>query len=121
MTGKCWETSQKERTLTKIATDVKVSIAQARAIALKAHPGNIADVELEREAGGTGLNYSFNIKRDTITQEVGVDARTGAYWRMPKTARILTKKRLTQYRLESILFLESNRLDPAPEEGLSYE
>ena len=61
----------------KLAKDAKVSIAEARAIALKAHPGKITDEELEREAGGTGLRYSFDIKTDGSTQEVGVDAVTG--------------------------------------------
>ena len=44
---------------------------------LKAHPGKITDEELERETGGTGLRYSFDIKSGSSTQEVGVDARTG--------------------------------------------
>ena len=61
----------------KLAKEAKVSIVQARAIALKAHPGKITDEELEREPGGTGLRYSFDIKRGGITQEVGVDAVTG--------------------------------------------
>ena len=60
-----------------LAKDAKVSISEARAIALKAHPGKIADEELEREKGGTGLRYSFDIKSGGATQEVGVDARTG--------------------------------------------
>jgi len=54
-----------------------VSIEEARAIALKAHPGKITDEELEREAGGTGLRFSFDIKHGRSVQEVGVDARTG--------------------------------------------
>jgi uncharacterized membrane protein YkoI len=61
----------------KLAKDAKISIAEARAIALKAHPGKITDEELERETGGTGLRYSFDIKSGSSTQEVGVDARTG--------------------------------------------
>jgi uncharacterized membrane protein YkoI len=61
----------------ELAKDAKVSIAQARAIALNAHPGKIADEELEREAGGSGLRYSFDIKSGGITQEVGIDAKTG--------------------------------------------
>jgi uncharacterized membrane protein YkoI len=61
----------------ELAKDAKISIAKARAIALKAHRGKITDQELEREAGGTGLRYSFDIKAGKITQEVGVDARTG--------------------------------------------
>jgi uncharacterized membrane protein YkoI len=61
----------------KLAKDAMVSIAEARAIALKAHPGKITDEELERETGGTGLRYSFDIKSGSSMQEVGVDARTG--------------------------------------------
>ncbi len=44
---------------------------------MKAHPGKITDEELEKEKGGTGLRYSFDIKRGAVTQEVGVDAQTG--------------------------------------------
>lgn len=60
-----------------LAKDAKVSLTEARAIALKAHPGKITDQELENEKGGTGLRYSFDIKRGSVTQEVGVDAKTG--------------------------------------------
>lgn len=61
----------------ELATNAKVSIAEARATALKAHPGTITDEELEKESGGSGLRYSFDIKRGNATQEVGVDAQTG--------------------------------------------
>jgi hypothetical protein len=61
----------------ELANQAKVSISDARAIALKAHPGKITDEELENEKGGSGLRYSFDIKRGTVTQEVGVDAQTG--------------------------------------------
>jgi uncharacterized membrane protein YkoI len=61
----------------KLAHEAQISIAQARRTALKAHPGRITDEELEREAGGSGLRYSFDIKRGQFTQEVGVDAATG--------------------------------------------
>lgn len=61
----------------KLEKEAKVSIAEARAIALKAHAGKITDEELEREEGGTGLRYSFDIKNGGATQEVGVDAMTG--------------------------------------------
>jgi len=61
----------------ELANQAKIGIAGARAIALKAHPGKITDEELERERGGSGLRYSFDIKRGSITQEVGVDAQTG--------------------------------------------
>jgi uncharacterized membrane protein YkoI len=61
----------------ELSKQAKVSITEARAIALKAHPGKIIDEELEKEKGGTGLRYSFDIKRGAVTQEVGVDAQTG--------------------------------------------
>ena len=60
-----------------LAKDAKVSLTEARAIALKAHPGKITDEELEKEKGGSGLRYSFDIKRGAVTQEVGVDAKSG--------------------------------------------
>jgi uncharacterized membrane protein YkoI len=61
----------------EMANKAKVSITKARAIALKAYPGKITDEELEKERGGSGLRYSFDIKRGKVTQEVGVDAQTG--------------------------------------------
>jgi hypothetical protein len=33
-------------------------------------------VELDREKGGSGLCYSFDIRHHLGTQEVGVDAKT---------------------------------------------
>ena len=61
----------------KLASRANITIAQARVIALKAHPGQITDQELENEGGGSGLRYSFDIKSGGATHEVGVDARTG--------------------------------------------
>ncbi len=60
-----------------LASTAKVTMAQAQAIALKAHPGKITDEELEKEPGGTGLRYSFDIREGKVTHEVGVDAQTG--------------------------------------------
>ena len=62
----------------ELASGAQVSIDQARAIALKMVPGQITDEELETEAGGSGLRYTFDIKRGTERYEVGIDARTGA-------------------------------------------
>ena len=56
----------------------KVPLAAARATALKARPGKITDQELEKERGGTGLRYSFDVMSGGKTYEVGIDARTGA-------------------------------------------
>ena len=61
----------------KLAGEARISIEQARATALKAYPGKITDEELEREKGGSGLRYSFDIQNGKVTQEVGVDAKTG--------------------------------------------
>ncbi len=55
----------------------KITLAQARSTALAARPGQITDQELEKERGGTGLRYSFDVKSKGKTFEVGVDARTG--------------------------------------------
>lgn len=61
----------------QFAKQAKISMSQARVIALKAYPGKITSGELEHERGGTGLRYSFDIRRGRTLQEVGVDARTG--------------------------------------------
>jgi uncharacterized membrane protein YkoI len=60
-----------------LATNAKITMEQAIAIAQKARPGTITDKELEREGGGSGLRYSFDIKAGSHTYEVGVDAVTG--------------------------------------------
>ena len=62
----------------ELASGAQVSIDQARTIALKTISGEIIDEELETEEGGSGLRYTFNIKRGSVTYEIGVDARSGA-------------------------------------------
>jgi uncharacterized membrane protein YkoI len=59
----------------ELAGEAKISLAEARAIALKVFAGTVASEELEREKGG--LRYSFDIKNGSVTHEVGVDAKTG--------------------------------------------
>ena len=61
----------------ELAGQARINMEQARAIALKAHPGKITDEELEKEKGGSGLRYSFDILHGKVTQEVGVDAKSG--------------------------------------------
>ena len=61
----------------ELLPQAKITLAQARSTALKARAGQITDQELEKEHGGTGLRYSFDIKSNGKTFEVGVDARTG--------------------------------------------
>jgi len=59
-----------------LAKGAKISVDEARAIALKSRPGTITE-ELEKEKGGSGLRYSFDIKSGGVVHEVGVDAQTG--------------------------------------------
>lgn len=61
----------------ELAGQAKVTLAAARAAALKARPGKIVDQELEKEGGGSGLRYSFDVKSHGKTIEVGIDAMTG--------------------------------------------
>lgn len=60
----------------ELAGDAKVTLAKAREIALAACKGKITDEELEHEAGGSGLRYTFDIRQGKVTHEVGVDAIT---------------------------------------------
>jgi uncharacterized membrane protein YkoI len=61
-----------------LATRAKISLIQARQIARKAFPGTIIDEELEREPGGSGLRYSFDVRRGKLMHEVGIDAANGS-------------------------------------------
>ncbi|MEO7053692.1 MAG: PepSY domain-containing protein [Rhizomicrobium sp.] len=45
---------------------------------MKARPGKITDKELEREGGGSGVCYSFDVLSKGVTFEVGVDAQSAA-------------------------------------------
>ena len=62
----------------ELAGGAKISLGAAQATALKAQPGTVVDQELEKESGGSGLRYSFDIKNGALTHEVGIDAVTGA-------------------------------------------
>lgn len=61
----------------KLAAQAKVKLDTARAIAIKAQPGTVNDWELEKEAGGSGLRYSFYIEAGGKVHEVGIDAADG--------------------------------------------
>ncbi len=62
----------------ELAKSAKVTLEQAEAIALKARPGAIKDRELEKEKGGSGLRYTFDlVGTDGKKYEVGVDAADG--------------------------------------------
>lgn len=62
---------------TGVVHQAKISLSQARTIALKAYPGKIVKEELEHERGGSGQRYSFDMRRGKQWREVGVDAMTG--------------------------------------------
>src|ERR1700751_4946321 len=61
----------------ELAKSAHITVQQAQAIALKVRPGRVTDKELEKEAGGSGLRYSFDIVAAGKTYEVGVDAADG--------------------------------------------
>jgi uncharacterized membrane protein YkoI len=61
----------------ELAKGARIDIQAARDIALKARHGKVTDEELEKEKGGSGLRYSFDITVGTVKYEVGVDAVTG--------------------------------------------
>ncbi len=61
----------------ELAGRSKITLAQARKLALNARPGRIVDQELEKEGGGSGLRYSFDVASRGRTIEVGIDAVTG--------------------------------------------
>jgi uncharacterized membrane protein YkoI len=61
----------------QFASHARLSLSQARAAALKARPGALVDQELEKELGGSGLRYSFDVLSGGKIYEVGVDAKTG--------------------------------------------
>lgn len=61
-----------------VVQKAKISMDEARHIGLKAQPGGkIVHEELEKERGGSGLRYSFDVKQGSKTIEVGIDAMTG--------------------------------------------
>jgi len=52
-----------------------ISMAHARAMALKLAPGRIISSEYEKEGGI--WRYSFDIQQTGNVQEIGIDGRTG--------------------------------------------
>ena len=52
-----------------------ISMAQARATALRLAPGRIISSEYEKEGGA--WRYSFDIQQRNHVQEIGIDGQTG--------------------------------------------
>jgi uncharacterized membrane protein YkoI len=61
----------------KLDAQAKIKMPEARTIALKTLPGKVVKKELEKEKGGSGLRYSFDILAGGVTHEIGVDAKNG--------------------------------------------
>lgn len=60
------------------AGQANISMRKAEAVVARTIPGGrITDRELEKEKGGSGLCYSFDVSVNGKTREVGVDAKTG--------------------------------------------
>lgn len=53
----------------------KISLAQARDVALKLAPGKVISSEYEKEGGV--WRYSFDIQQAGNVQEIGIDGQTG--------------------------------------------
>ena len=69
------------------AKEAKIDLVYARRIALQARSGVVTDQELEREHGGSGLRYSFDIKFRGEAFEIGIDAKTGRVLENSKEGR----------------------------------
>ncbi len=66
----------KKANMAKYAKEAKITMTQARAIALKRIPGTITEEDLEKERGV--LQYSFDIKAaDGKIYDVEIDAKSG--------------------------------------------
>ncbi|WP_045226038.1 PepSY domain-containing protein [Methyloterricola oryzae] len=60
----------------RFKTKAKISLEQAKEIALKAHPGEVVETEFEIESNGDA-SYEFDIKTDKGEVKLEVDAATG--------------------------------------------
>ena len=61
--------------LATAAPTPRISMAQARAMALRLAPGKLISSEYEKEGGI--WRYSFDIQQRDHVQEIGIDGRTG--------------------------------------------
>lgn len=68
-------TSASAASLARKVPAAKLSMAQARATALRVAPGKVIKSEYEKEGGA--WRYSFDIRQKNHIQEIGVNAMTG--------------------------------------------
>lgn len=59
----------------QLSGQTRISLAHARTVVLKAPPGTIVAQESEKEGGGSGLRYSFDVRRVATDQDSGGWAR----------------------------------------------
>jgi len=62
----------------EFAKMAKITLAQAKARALKVRPGKITDTSMEKHPGGSGLRYAFDVLSHGKVWDVSIDANTGA-------------------------------------------
>ena len=79
-----------------LRAQASVPFDRAQAVALATRSGKVTEWELEREPGGSGLRYSFDIVNAGVSYEVGVDARDGAILKTP--SKTMTMTRVTRIR-----------------------
>ena len=72
------------------APQAKISIDQARQIALKAHPGKITDEELEREAGGAAFATPSTLSAEASPRRSASTPPPGAFLKTRRKVRIRT-------------------------------
>src|ERR1035438_3228552 len=70
-----WGGDQSKASQAELSKEAKITMEQARKVALAKEAGTITEGELEREKGR--LIYSFDIKMADGIHEVNVDAKTG--------------------------------------------
>ena len=73
--------------------EARVSLSRARMIALKARPGIVADQQLDKESGGSGLRYSFDIFSAGKMSRSGSMPRPARCWRTALKAPRKGKRR----------------------------
>jgi uncharacterized membrane protein YkoI len=61
----------------ELAKQAKITQEDAQQIALRRHRGQVADVRISKESGGSGLRWIIQIKQTAGSYEVEIDAKTG--------------------------------------------
>lgn len=73
--GSVFAQSSHSKSAQEAQANAKITMKEARKMALKTAPGKVIDEEFEKEAGA--WRYSFDIREADGIHEVGISARTG--------------------------------------------